>query len=166
MAEVNSGLTPTDEQYLRDALRLSHTYLKRFPFLERGDLESYAMEGFLKAKRDYRPDKGASFGTFLSLVVKGKCLDLAKRERRYRGRFANIPEDREVADPGEERVDFSEEMLRALDTLEPAERYAVEARFLHGAKPRQTQQDLGLLRMALWRLEQRAQRKLRTALTS
>lgn len=98
--------------------------LARFFFdqaADRDDLFQEARLAFFFAVRDYRPDAGATFKSFVSLVVRRHLIDYVKAARRP-GRLALTTATRWVVDDGDEVEAVT---LIAAAGAEPDERLAV-----------------------------------------
>lgn len=54
------------------------------PGIDFGDLVSWGVEGLIKAKRNFNPDKGAQFKSYAFYRIKGEILDSIRREWQYR----------------------------------------------------------------------------------
>ena len=52
--------------------------------IEFEDLVSWGIEGLVKARQAYTPDKGAQFKTYAYIKVRGAILDRIRREWEYR----------------------------------------------------------------------------------
>jgi len=52
--------------------------------IEFGDVLSWGMEGLIKARRQYRPDKGTSFKTYAFYRIRGEIYDHIRSEWQYR----------------------------------------------------------------------------------
>ena len=54
------------------------------PGIDFGDLTSWGVEGLIKAKKNYKDDKGTKFKTYAYYRVKGEMLDKIRSEWHYR----------------------------------------------------------------------------------
>ena len=54
------------------------------PGIDFGDLVSWGIEGLIKAKKNFKPEKGAQFKSYAFYRVRGEILDCIRREWQYR----------------------------------------------------------------------------------
>lgn len=96
--------------------------------------EDVRQQAFIEAYRDFgRFERRALLRTWLFGIVRHRCLDSAKIQRRWWRRFKNDPpEDPEVEPPDPDRGTMARLLLSCLAKLQPRSREAVVMRYVDG----------------------------------
>lgn len=96
--------------------------------------EDVRQQAFLEAYRDFgRFERRALLRTWLFGIVRHRCLDATKLQRRWWRRFKNDPpEDPELLPPDLDRGTMARLLMECLSRLQPRAREAVVMRYVEG----------------------------------
>ncbi len=75
------------------------------PGIDFGDLVSWGLEGILKAKKKYNPEKGAQFKTYAQFRIRGEILDNIRKEWGHKAPEKHQKHRRQVAEKIAEYVE-------------------------------------------------------------
>jgi RNA polymerase sporulation-specific sigma factor len=130
--------------------------------LAREDFLQEGMLGFLSAVSSYRPGRGASFRTYLSVCVNNRLISALRRSAQAAD-YAELPQNIAAMDP-QDVFSSMEETRRMMEVihsrLTPLERGVVE-RYLAGERYEAIARELGLAPKAVDNAMQRVRRKLK-----
>jgi len=130
--------------------------------LAREDFLQEGMLGFLSAVSSYRPGRGASFRTYLSVCVNHRMISALRRGAKM-AEYAELPQDFSAMDPQDifSAMEGTRQVMEAIQTqLTPLERGVME-RYLAGERYEAIAREMGLAPKAVDNALQRVRRKLK-----
>jgi RNA polymerase sigma-70 factor (ECF subfamily) len=125
--ERNRALGLLMERYGDRVYRFAHAMTRNATVAE-----DVRQQVFIEAHRDFeRFERRASLRTWLFAIVRNRCLDSTKIQRRWWRRFKNeAPKDPEAEPPDLDRGRIARLLATCLEKLAPSAREAVVLRYL------------------------------------